>query len=108
MEQIAVTKIIKESNGSETHRNMTLPKNIWETIVKNGSEIGVSWKLRQPIKIDTKPLEMIQKQIKSEKVVEGETDIDSEVEEAKEEKVDVVDAPELSEKPKKRKYTKRS
>lgn len=60
MEQIAVTKITTDGRGNKTSRNMTIPKNTWLDIVKNGSgEANVEWKLRSEQPVVAKEIEVI-------------------------------------------------
>jgi hypothetical protein len=64
MEQIAVTKFTKESNGSESSRNMMLDKTTWDAIVKGPSiDNNVRWELRQIIPIVPKEKVIIQEDI---------------------------------------------
>lgn len=68
MEQIAVTKITTDGRGHKSSRNMHLPKNIWEDIVKhNGSgEANVEWKLRAEIPVSSVQTIVIAPPVKSE------------------------------------------
>lgn len=59
MEQIAVVKIMKTSNG-EVRRNMMLPKNIWENIVKENPDKDVTWELRKITPVIAKETKIIQ------------------------------------------------
>ena len=58
MEQIAVVKIIATPQG-EIRRNMMLPKNIWESIVKENPDKEVRWELRRVEPIIVKEIQMI-------------------------------------------------
>lgn len=59
MNQIAVTKITKTKAGVTT-RHMTLPENVWEDIVANGSgEANVTWEKRKVQPVSAKEVELV-------------------------------------------------
>ena len=96
MEQIAVIKITTERNGNQIHRNMTLPKNIWEQIVSGEAiERNVTWQLRKIEPVVMKETKIIQENIKEVELI-GKTEEDIFEEDFAEEKI-----------PEKRVYKKR-
>lgn len=59
MNQIPVIKITKTKSG-ETRRNMTLPENIWNNIVANGSgDANVEWEKRKVEPVVAKEVELV-------------------------------------------------
>lgn len=115
MHQVAVTKIYKH-DGKEVRRNMHLPQNIWDSIVKQNPDKEVTWELRKVesavknvegtdlIELKSKKTKVAEVEVKPEPAPEAnDADFDAMLEEERLKSVAAAKEAELKAKPTKRK-----